>query len=235
MMSPLIANQMSSSDTTQKNDINSDFKKTLSKKGVGDTNDRSYMSVPQDVQDLYPDIICSNGIKLPSSTESLVSKIVRSTDCHQTAKSSSGTLANSLRNIKNQIKSKPLEPAEETVSTSLDKNSSSGIIPNGFMEEKRDSTEDSVAVKPSPFHRPSLAAAIAASSSSGEDARLTRPLKEVKKSQSATKIKAVIKNIKENTNKSKIMMAFALCVLCLPGNIVTIWLKFQHYDEPSTR
>ena len=234
MMSPLIVNQMSSSNTTQKNNISPDCKRTLSKKE--DNKDKSYMSVPQDVQDLYPDIICSNGIKLPSSTEEpLVSKIVRSTDCHQTAKSSSGTLANSLRNIKKQIRSKPFEPPEETVSTSLDKNSSSGVITNGFIEGKHDSNEDSVAVKPPPFHRPSLSAAMAASSLSGEDARLTRPIKQVKKPQSTTKIKAVIKNIKENTNKSKILMVFALCVLCLPGNIVTIWLKFQHYEEPSTR
>ena len=234
MMSPLIVNQMSSSNTTQKNNINSDCKRT--KKGVDDNKDRSYMSVPQDVQDLYPDIICSNGIKLPSSTEEpLVSKIVRSTDCHQTAKSSSGTLANSLRNIKNQIRSKPFEQPEETVSTSLDKNSSSGVITNGFIEGKRDSAEDSVAGKPPPFHRPSLAAAIAASSLSGEDSCLTRPIKQVKKPRSTTKIKAVIKNIRENTNKSKILMVFALCVLCLPGNIVTIWLKFQHYEDPATR
>ena len=226
---------MSSPDTTPKNNINPDCKKPISKKALDDNKDRPYMSVPQDVQDLYPDIICSNGIKLPPSTEPLVSKIVRSPDFHQTAQSSSGTLANSLRNIKNQIRSKPLETSEETFGTSIDKNSSSGITTNGFIEGKHDSTEDSVAVKPSPFHRPSLAAAIAASSLSGEESRLSRPIKQVKKSRSTTKIKAVIKNIKENTNKNKILMVLALCVLCLPGNIVTLWLKFQHYEEPSTR
>ena len=235
MMSPLTIGQMSSSDTTQKNNITSDSGRTLCKKGVEDNKERQYMSVSQDVQDLYPDIICSNGIKLPSSTDSLVSKIVRSSDCHQSAKSSSGTLANSLRNIKNQIKSKPPEQKDETLSTSLEKQSSSGIIANGYIDGKRDSTEEASAVKPSPFHRPSLAAAIAASSLSGDDVGLNRKTKQVKNRHSTPKIKAVIESIKENTNKSKILMVFSLCVLCLPGNIVTIWLKLHHYDEPPPR
>ena len=51
----------------------------------------------------------------------------------------------------------------------------------------------------------------------------------------SSKLKAVFQSIKANTNKSKILMVLALCILCLPGNIVTIWLKFTQYEEHVKR
>ena len=196
-----------------------------------DNEEKAYMSVSQDVQDLYPQthIICSNGIKFQSSTESLVSKIVRATENHQ-GTTPSGTLANSLRNIKNQIRSNtPLNDNIDDVTTHIE---SPGIVSNGFISGQHENTDITPRKSP-PFHRPSLAAAIASSSYSGEDNVLTQPVHTPPSK--ISKIKAVFQSIKANTNKSKILMVLALCILCLPGNIVTIWLKFSQYEEHSKR
>ena len=229
-MSPLTARQMNSSPS-------SISEKNISPEGIslatksGDNGESLFMSVPQEAQDLYPQthIICSNGIKLQSSTESLVSKIVRATETHQGTKPS-GTLANSLRNIKNQIRSNtPLNDNIDDVTTDIE---SPGIVSNGFIRGKHENSNITPR-KSSPFHRPSLAAAIASSSYSGEDRVLTNAVHDPPSNSS--KLKAVFQSIKANTNKSKILMVLALCILCLPGNIVTIWLKFTQYEEHVKR
>ena len=196
-----------------------------------DKKEKSYMSNSQDVQDLYPQtqIISSNGIKFQSSTESLVTKIVRATENHQ-GTTPSGTLANSLRNIKNQIRSNtPLNDNTDEVTPNTE---SPVVVSNGFISGQHETT-DIPPRKSSPFHRPSLAAAIASSSYSGEERVLTQPVHNPPSKTS--KIKAVFQSVKANTNKSKILMVLALCILCLPGNIVTIWLKFSNYEEDSKR
>lgn len=232
-MSPLTVRQLSASNTTPKN--NAVLSTTISIDG----ENSSYMPLRQDAQDLYPQthIVGSNGIKLQSSTESLVSKIVRSADCHQSAKSS-GTLADSLRNIKNQIRSTPLENnGSDPISSSEERHSTPGRIPNGYVEAKLND-QNSPDIKPSSFHRPSLAAAIATTSFSGEERAMTPTLKPPKSksgNSAIAKVKAVFQNIKSNTNKSKILMVLALCILCLPGNIVTIWLKLQQHEERPRR
>ena len=229
-MSPLTIRQMNGSPSSiSEKDISPEGSSMATK--PEDNEEKPFMSVPQEVQDLYPQthIICSNGIKFQSSTESLVSKIARATDNHQGTKPS-GTLANSLRNIKNQIRSNtPVKDNIDYVTTDIE---SPVIHSNGFITNKHENTNITPG-KSSPFHRPSLAAAIASSSYSGEDRILTNNVNEPPSNSS--KLKAVFQSIRANTNKSKILMVLALCILCLPGNIVTIWLKFTQYEEDSNR
>ena len=230
-MSPLTTRQMNGTPSSISQKNISPEGSFLSTKPE-DKEEKNFMSVTPDVQDLYPQthIICSNGIKFQSSTESLVSKIVRATENHQSTKQS-GTLANSLRNIKNQIRSNtPLNDNIDDVTTSIQ---SQGIVSNGFTSGQHENS-DNAPTKASPFHRPSLAAAIASSSYSGEDRVLTQPVSSDPPSKTS-KIKAVFQSIKANTNKSKILMVLALCILCLPGNIVTVWLKFTQDEEYAKR
>ena len=198
------------------------------------SNDGTYLS--SDVQDLYPQthILPKNGLKSkPSPGTDYVSKIVRSSDCHQDAKVSE-TLADNLRNIKNQIKNKPLNPTrnDEDILSNV-KPFQQGITnSNGFIKNKVESKE-SPTNKPSPFPRTSLAAAVVSSSFSGEDGALNQPVIQPQTTLNS-KVMSVLQKIKISTNKSKILMILALCGLCLPGNIVTIWLKIkQHGDDMS--
>ena len=201
----------------------------------GDNKDKPDISVPPDVQDLYPQtqVICQNGITRSSpTTESLFTKIVRSADCHQSVKSS-GTLTDSLRNIKNENRGKLFENIiNDGVETPCGKNSITELIQDGSIETKMDEC-DSTAMRSSPIHRPSLTAAIASSTYSGEDSILAQPV--VSQHSPTSKIKAVIQNVQKNGNKSKILMVLALCILCLPGNIVTLWLKCTEYNVNSLR
>lgn len=197
-----------------------------------DHKDKPDISVPPEMPDLYPqaDIICRNSIRR-SSSESLFTKIVRSADCHQSAKSS-GTLTNSLRNIKNENRGKLFGSIKNNgVDPPRGKHSIAEIIPNGCIETKMDEG-DSSAIRSSPIHRPSLPAAIASSSYSSEDRVLAQP---VHQPSSNSRIKTVIQNIHKNATKSKIWMVLALCILCLPGNIVTIWLKCKQYNVNHRR
>ena len=189
-------------------------------------------SVCPAVQDPAPQmqLKCQISIRQPLSIESVVTNIVRPPNSPKNSKLPV-TLANGNPNSKNKSSTNNLQNIEnDEVNTARGIQSLAKMTPDGSIVSQMDEG-DSSTISSFPVHRPTWIAAIASRNYSREYRGLGQPVVP----QTSSKLKATLKNIQKSGNKSKILMILALCVLCLPGNIVTIWLKYKQSNENPHR
>ena len=187
----------------------------------------------QNVPSLYPDvnIMNENTHQRRLSPTPLISQVTTSAHPRQGAKSS-GALTKSLRSIKHKNRTSVLTHKNNGVNAEQGKQAIASLVPDGSIATRTEEN-DPVALSSSPIHRPSLTTAIVSPSLSDDAKSPSPPIPQPPTS----KIKAVIQTLQQHVSTSKVLMVLVLCILCLPGNVVTInlWIKYTILKANSPR
>ena len=137
------------------------------------------------------------------------------------AKSNDPTIENHLKH---------LEPPNSNLIRAVMTN---GSVAMTNMEVPEGSASTTTPV-PTPIHQPCSPAAMASLLSQPfqndghiQGMRLGEKRTSSSSAAEKSKIKTLVESLQSNGNKTKIIMFLVLCVVCLPGNIVTIWLRYK--------